>query len=90
MSAICRLAIMIDNFMNEYDLYEYGDCIDDTEQFIQQLTESIVTGDVQYMIDWFQEIIEEHDEYEQDAQSLIRELEKLQSSKTADILLFIN
>lgn len=79
---ILRLAMEIDQFAQDYDPYGYGDAIDDSEQALQELAEDITNGNVTYLIEYHQDILEEFSpaelepgDYER-VQEIIKKLEK--------------
>lgn len=76
LSDIESIAHEIDAFGKEYDYYGYCDAIDDTNKYWTQLITYIANGDVQYLIDWLQEIVDEDtdDGYSAKAKSLMDKL----------------
>ena len=68
------LANEIDDFSKRYDYYGYGDAIDDFDAYWEQLTTDIYNGDVQYLLDWLEPIVEEEDEYSTEAKELAEKL----------------
>jgi len=68
------LANEIDDFSKRYDYYGYGDAIDDFDAYWEQLTTDIYNGDVQYLLDWLEPIVEEDDEYSTEAKELAEKL----------------
>ena len=79
---ILRLAMEIDQFAQDYDPYEYGDAIDDSQQALQELAEDIASGNVTYLIDYYQDILQEFSpeelapgDYER-VQEILKKLEK--------------
>lgn len=94
---ILQLAIEIDKFNQEYDPYEYGDAVEDSEQALQELVEDIANGNVTYLIDYHQEILDEFSpeelapgDYER-VEAIIKKLEKFMPEVTkqnfVDVLL---
>lgn len=70
------LANEIDAFSREYDYYGYRDAIEDMDEYWQQLTSDIYNGDVQHLLDWLEPIIEEDDQYSEEAKMLAEKLTK--------------
>ena len=68
------LANEIDDFSKRYDYYGYGDAIDDFDAYWEQLTTDIYNGDVQYLLDWLEPIVEEDDEHSAEAAELAEKL----------------
>ena len=68
------LANEIDDFSKRYDYYGYGDAIDDFDAYWKQLTTDIYSGDMQYLLDWLEPIVEEEDEYSTEAKELAEKL----------------
>lgn len=62
MSEVKQLADRIDSFTKEYDPYEYADQVPDREVHLQQLVSNIEQGEVAYLQDYFQNIMEESDD----------------------------
>lgn len=79
---ILCLAMEIDTFVQDYDPYGYGDAVEDSEMALQQLMEDITNGNVNYLLAYHKEILEEHtpDELEPGAyervENIVRNLEK--------------
>lgn len=71
-----ELAHEIDAFSKEYDYYGYCDAIDDVDAYWEQLTTDISNGDVQYLLDWLEPIVEEGDEYSAEAVALMDKLKE--------------
>ena len=70
------LANEIDDFSKRYDYYGYGDAIDDFDAYWEQLTTDIYNGDVQYLLDWLEPIVEEEDEYSTEAKELMEKIKE--------------
>ena len=71
---IDALANEIDEFSKRYDYYGYCDAVEDFDVYWEQLTTDIYNGDVQYLLDWLEPIVEEEDEYSIEARELLGKL----------------
>lgn len=54
-----ELAVKLDNFSYEFDLYGYRDAIDDREQAVAIIITDLEQGNVSSYIEWLNEIISE-------------------------------
>lgn len=78
-----KLAVDIDQFSFEYDTYGYHDAVEDREQAVVDIQQSIVGGETQYLKDWLQDIVAEGEPVEDvtRAKELISKLENLEKLK---------
>lgn len=53
-----NLAADINEFSRDYDSYEYADAVDNVQEFYLELCDNITDGNVQHLVDWFKEIVE--------------------------------
>ena len=76
-----ELATAIDTFSFDYDTYGYWDSIDDREGAVKELTLHIASGNVGYMKEWLQSIVDEDEIPENiaQAQKFITELERFEA-----------
>lgn len=76
-----ELAAAIDTFSFDYDTYGYRDSIDDREEAVKELTLHIASGNVGYMKEWLQSIVDEDEIPENiaQAQKFITELERFEA-----------
>lgn len=76
-----ELAAAIDTFSFDYDTYGYWDSIDDREEAVKELTLHIANGNVGYMKEWLQSIVDEDEIPENiaQAQKFIAELERFEA-----------
>ena len=54
-----ELAHQIDEFARDFDLYDYNDMVDDREENVRQIAESIESGDTGHITEFLQGIIDE-------------------------------
>ena len=54
-----QLAQEIDAFARDFDLYDYNDMVDDREENVRQIAESIESGDTSHITEFLQGIIDE-------------------------------
>ena len=54
-----ELAHQIDDFARDFDLYDYNDMVDDREENVRQIAESIESGDTGHITVFLQGIIDE-------------------------------
>lgn len=52
-------AILINEFMKDYDLYDYRDAVEDEESAIEILSNDIKTGNTEYLKLFFKDVIKE-------------------------------
>ncbi len=76
-----ELAHQIDEFARDFDLYGYDDAVEDREANINQLKESIDTGDAGYIKEFLQGIIDEEDGSTEDQRKAKELLQKLSEYK---------
>ncbi|MBQ2905294.1 MAG: hypothetical protein IJE54_01740 [Peptococcaceae bacterium] len=74
MEEMDELANEIDAFSQKYDYHGYRDAIEDVDEYWQQLTSDIYTGDVQHLLDWLEPIVEEDDKYSEEAKILAEKI----------------
>lgn len=76
-----ELAAAIDTFSFDYDTYGYRDSIDDREGAVKELTLHIASGNVGYMKEWLQSIVDEDEIPENiaQAQKFITELARFEA-----------
>ena len=55
------LAVELDQFSQDYDLYTYRDNVENQEENINSITESLQSGDTDHIKEWLQEIIEDEE-----------------------------
>lgn len=60
---INELAEKLDEFAQNYDLYEYRDCIDDTESNIQSLKRDIESGNTKEIFEFLRGVIDDSKDY---------------------------
>ncbi|MFT9117084.1 MAG: hypothetical protein ABF497_08140 [Sporolactobacillus sp.] len=70
------LAADIDQFLEDYDTYEYRDDVEDKEENIQNIAHDIYEGKTDYLKKGLQECIDDNRDPEQTktAESILREL----------------
>lgn len=74
-----QLAKDIDKFSKDYDPYEYGDTVSGREEeHFDKLCEDISNGNVEHLVKWLKDIIEEDEipENVQEAKALLKRLEE--------------
>lgn len=54
-----ELAHQIDEFARDFDLYDYNDMVDDREENVRQIAESIESGDTGHITEFLQGVIDE-------------------------------
>ena len=76
-----ELAAAIDTFSFDYDTYGYWDSVDDREEAVKELTLHIASGNVGYMKEWLQSIVDEDEIPENiaQAQKFITELARFEA-----------
>ncbi|MDL2301017.1 ssDNA-binding domain-containing protein [Lachnospiraceae bacterium OttesenSCG-928-D06] len=74
------LAVEIDQFCYDYDTYEYRDSVDDREEQVKNIEGDIASGEIEYLQDFLQEVIEEG-QVEEDVQRAKELLQKLSEYK---------
>ncbi len=86
----CReIAKRLNEFCIDIDYYEYVDYVEDSRELIEELYQDIANGNIQYMLKWLAEIIEEdpYPEYVQRAEELRTQLKSFQQSLQSDFCL---
>lgn len=84
-----ELARALDTFANELDPYGYMDAVDDPEDHIRSLKESLMTGDVtaiRLVREYLREVAEESDEYRGRAEELLNRLARFPDGKRTSVL----
>ena len=56
---IKKLAVDLDNFSYEYDIYEYKDTVENREEQVEKLTENILNKETAGLKDWLTEVAKE-------------------------------
>ena len=75
---IMKLAKDIDQFAYEYDTYDYWDSITDREEAVEKLYLELLSGEaLKGLVEYFTGIIDEHDEWEEEAQDLLRRVQDI-------------
>ena len=79
---VLKLAAELDQFSYDYDTYEYWDSVENREEGTDQIVQSILKKDVQPILEWLADVIEEADEeYAPKAKELSERLDALVSGK---------
>lgn len=75
------LAEEINEFSRDYDPYEYADRVENSEVHFYHLVEDITFGNVQHLVDWFKEIVENDEipENVEKAKEFLNRLEEFES-----------
>ena len=84
-----ELARAFDAFANELDPYGYMDTVNDPEDHIRTLKESLMTGDItaiRPVREYLREAAEERDEYRDRAEELLERLDRFPDGKRASVL----
>ena len=76
-----ELAYQIDEFARDFDFYDYNDMVDDREENVRQLAESIESGDTGFIKEVLQGIIEDQDGTADDQRKAKELIEKLAEYK---------
>lgn len=73
-----RLAIRIDVFARETDHYEYLDTVDDRDEFVMNLQKDLLEGNknVEGIMAWFQDAMEEDSDDTKEALGLVNEMKQ--------------
>ena len=83
------LARALDVFANEIDPYGYMDTVNDPEDHIRTLKESLMTGDItaiRPVREYLREAAEESDEYRNRAEELMDRLDRFPDGKRVSVL----
>ena len=84
-----ELARALDAFANELDPYGYMDTVNDPEDHIRTLKESLMTGDItaiRPVMEYLREAAEDSDEYRSRAESLMDRLDRFPDAKRTSVL----
>ena len=84
-----ELARELDAFANELDPYGYMDAVDDPEDHIRSLKESLMTGDVtaiRLVREYLREAAEDSDEYRGRAGELLDRLDRFPDGQRASVM----
>ena len=84
-----ELARELDSFANEIDPYGYMDTVNDPEDHIRTLKESLMTGDItaiRPVREYLREAAEESDEYRGRAEELMDRLDRFPDGKRVTVL----
>ncbi len=73
-----QLAIELDAFAQDYDIYEYRDRVEDPEQLLRDTVESIKNANVEYLQIWLKSIINDSPEYATRAKDLLNQLNEFE------------
>lgn len=76
----CRdLAVDIDKFSEEYDVYGYWDTVDDREENVSRIYCDVQSGDTGYIREWLQGVVDEEEPVEdvKKAEQLLKKLDDL-------------
>ena len=86
-----ELAAAIDTFSFDYDTYGYRDSVDDREEAVKELALHIASGDVGYMKEWLQSIVDEEEipENAAQAQKFITELARFEAPQKESFRYYI-
>lgn len=76
---INELAEKLDEFAQDYDLYEYRDSVDDPISNIQSLKNDIETGNTKEIMEFLRDVIDDSNEFAERAAKLESELQELTS-----------
>lgn len=71
---IDELAAKVDEFIYEFDPYEYNDGIDSREEGIMQVLDDLENNDGKVVKEWLEGVIEDETEYMEEANSLLLEV----------------
>lgn len=75
---IMRLAKDIDQFAYDYDTYDYWDSVPNREQAVESLYLELLSGKtLKGLEEYFTEIIDEHDEWEEVADILLNRIQSI-------------
>ncbi|MDO4459370.1 MAG: hypothetical protein Q4C42_04670 [Clostridia bacterium] len=77
MPDIEKIAKILDGFYFDYDSYGYNDEYDDRDIGLADIKNMLKAGRVDGYIDWLFSVVNDHDEFEQQALQLIGLLETL-------------
>ena len=74
-----KLAVDMDNFSEEYDIYEYRDSVEDKGENIRKLSADLQAGDTDGLKEWLQGVIDEEEPAEdvKTAQGLLKRIDDL-------------
>ena len=75
--SLTKLAADLEQFEFDVDTFAYLDSVESREEGLREVTESLMSGDVQGIRDYLQEIIAEGDEYGEAAKALLDRLDAL-------------
>lgn len=85
-----KLAYDIDQFLNEFDLYEYRDTVEDREENVKMIYADLVSGEAESIRKWVAEIAEgENDDLPEDvenAKKLLTRIEQAQETGRAEVM----
>ena len=84
-----ELAQALDAFANEIDPYGYMDAVNDLEDHIRSLKDSLMSGDaaaIHPVMEYLREAAEDSDEYRSRAESLMDRLDRFIDGKRASVL----
>ena len=85
-----KLAYDIDQFLNEFDLYEYRDTVEDREENVKMIYADLVSGEADSIRKWVAEIAEgENDDLPEDvenAKKLLTRIEQAQETGRAEVM----
>ena len=81
---IKKLAVDLDNFSYEYDIYEYKDTVENREEQVEKLTEDILNKDTAGLKDWLTEVSEESD-IDSDVVTARSLLSRLENAETRSV-----
>ena len=81
---IKKLAVDLDNFSYEYDIYEYKDTVENREEQVEKITEDILNQKTGCLKDWLVEVSEESD-IDSDVITARSLLSRLENAETLSI-----
>lgn len=85
-----KLAYDIDQFLNEFDLYEYRDTVEDREENVEMIYADLVSGEAESIRKWVAEIAEgENDDLPEDVESakkLLTRIGQAQETGRAEVV----
>ena len=73
--SLTKLAADLERFEFDVDTFAYLDSVGSREEGLREVTESLISGDVQGIRDYLHEILAEEDEYSEAAQALLNRLD---------------
>ena len=84
-----ELARALDAFANELDPYGYMDAVDDHEDHVRSLKDSLMSGDaaaIRSVREYLREAVEESDEYRGRAGELLDRLDRFPDGQRASVM----